>query len=226
MLTDARNNPRLPRLGIDIDGVLAQFDRPFAALLNQILPHHDLPPIDFPVTDVTFPHLWDWDVYYMTRAGISAETQQEILAEAWGAIKASTAFWATLPGYPSTGTDLTYLRACIENGWDLYFITCRPGMTAKFQSEAWLMSKGLKAPFVPTVLICESGEINKPRLCKALGLDALIDDKPSNLRGVPAETRRYLLDRPWNRDVDLLELDALRVHTVADMLQLELERVN
>jgi len=209
---------RLPRVGIDVDGVLAQFDRPFAYLLKELGC-----PVDFPTHDPQFPNQWDWDVAYMKDAGMDDEAIAALQAKAWTAVKRSTAFWCTLPEYPTTRQDLLYLRACIENGWDVYFLTARPGITAKFQTEAWLASKGIKIPFVPTVLITENAHVNKPRMCKALELDAIIDDRPSNLAGIVDPTHRFLMQRPWNRDHTLT--DVIEVTTVKDMLQLTLERL-
>jgi 5'(3')-deoxyribonucleotidase len=222
-MIDKHGAPRLPRIGVDVDGVLAQFNKPYAALLEEL----GVPTGTFPIEDPLFPPCWDWDILYMEKAGWSPEAIKAKIDVAWAAIRKSTAFWATLPSYPTTHLDIINLRTVVENAWDVYFITCRPGMTAKFQTEAWLMSKGLKAPFIPTVLIVENGEVNKSRLCKALELDAIIDDKPSNLQNVRPPTTKYLLDRPFNREWYELggHEQCHRVKSVTEMLEKLLKEI-
>jgi hypothetical protein len=224
-VTDKHGSPRLPRIGVDIDGVLAEFNRPYAALFNEL---GYTPPFDVEHLDLSS---WHWEEAHMRAAGLSEDAIKVILDLAWSKIRASTAFWATLPSYPTAKLDLINLRTVIENAWDVYFITCRPGTTAKFQTEAWLMHKGLKAPFVPTVLIVDNGEVNKPRLCKALELDAIIDDKPSNLWNVTPPCQRFLFDRPWNaewveiEDGSGVRKPARRVKSVTEMLEKLLKEI-
>jgi hypothetical protein len=175
---------KLLKIGVDIDGVLANFNAPFAAVLKAVGC-----PVDFPIDNPAWPPVWDW---FAADQGVDPK----IADAAWDAVKNSLAFWATLPAYPNTPQDLRSLSDAMTFGWDVYFITCRPGLVAKFQTETWLFNHGLKIPYIPTVLICDQGYINKPRLAKALKLNALIDDRPENLTGLPHGCRKFLLKRP------------------------------
>lgn len=217
---------RLPRIGVDVDGILANFQAPCIAAVEEILKELGLPPVNFEVPGggTTLWPDWHWPWIVMRQAGMPEETLNAVMTRTWEAISQSVAFWATLPGYPTARSDIHYLRTVIEHGWDVYFITQRMGVTAKFQTEAWLCNMGIKVPFVPTVLIVQDSERTKPALAAALGLDAFIEDKAENMAGM--DCRRYLLSRPWNQAFDSIYVGMVRVHSVKDMLELELEILN
>ncbi len=111
----------------------------------------------------------------------------------WEDIKRDNWFWENLPTFDYTikaGRDLGHM-------WedDLYYITSRPGIRAKAQTESWLMSIGITWP---TVLICNRG---KGEVAAALDLDYYIDDKIENCNDVKhfsPSTRVYLFTQPWN----------------------------
>lgn len=182
------------KIAIDVDGVLADFVTPFAALLEaqtgKIIP---LPPTT-------------WDFHYA--AGITkAESRR-----AWEHIT-STSFFFGLEEEPFAAETLHLLDNLNENGHQVYFITTRPGSQAKLWTEEWLNSRGV---FVPTVLIAKD-EPAKGLLAKGLALDVFIDDKPENCAEVVKATRQqiiykgietntfvypciYLVNRPYNQD--------------------------
>lgn len=155
------------RIGIDIDGVLADFVTGFNALAKKEY-NVDLPN---PAPE------WDW-----AKAGGLTSAQRNRL---WELIK-STPFFGTLPPKAGAPDALDRLNDLAGNGHDVYFITTRPGVTAKMWSELWLTGHGCN---IPTVLLAVNEE-GKGSIAKGLGLDVFVDDKPENNLAVINATGR------------------------------------
>lgn len=184
------------RIGFDIDGVIACFYEGYERLMVEITgvdrfgchrwPHET-------------PAVWDWPQLY----GYAPD----VIADAWKRIKASETFWLTLPTMP----DLAALQGFNLNDHQVYFVTDRPGATAKRQTELWLMRYGVACP---TVIISRKG---KGIVCEALDLELYIDDKGENIVDVDARapnTHGVLLERPYNQHVTVKH----RAETLADVL--------
>jgi len=190
------------KIGIDIDGVLADFNKSYKELIEResglTLP---------PLSD-DYPDTW----YYERAAGVTREQE----AKVWEEIK-STQFWGMLQPLNGAVTALQHLNAMRFAGHHIYFITARTGKMAKFYTEMWLMFHGMN---LPTVLIADQ----KGGLVKGLQLDVFVDDRPENIEDVwrvSSKTRLYLINQPWNRGVALPG----RVHRVPNIeavLNLEL----
>lgn len=208
------------RIGLDLDGVLADFNTAFISLIKQQLD------ITLPPPDDTYPHVWA----YHREGGVTKE-QDTVL---WEKIR-NTDFWNRLMPYPETVTLLRYTNMMRWGGDGIYFITTRPGQNAKYHTEQWLDRWGAQQP---TVLIA-GDEAAKGQLAQGLKLDAFIDDKPENCFEVSKATRKtealginadvfsypcqtFLLDRPYNRSQahrDLCEQHKVtRVYSVVDTL--------
>lgn len=168
------------RIGVDVDGVLADFNSSFINLVIaetgvDLFPKR---PFDIPT--------WNYPEYY----GYTAQQTSDV----WEKIKRDPYFWSLLPGYPLTRASLEYLNwrqsECRD---DVYFITARPGQTAKQQTEFWLRESGAVNP---TVLISDK----KGACAVALELNCYIDDRLENANDVAREgVRTFLMDRPWNK---------------------------
>ena len=166
------------KIGIDVDGVLADFNTNYRHEL------HKVSPVRFPEISDTFPNTWHWD----KAAGLSSET----IASAWDSIKTSESFWAELPPY--NGTEIFLFSLFVRPELDVYFITNRLGAGVKHQTEEWLTRYGYDSP---TVLITA----DKGGAAKVLGLDFYIDDKTENCSDVyfaSPSTKIYMLAQPWN----------------------------
>lgn len=166
-------------LGIDIDGVLANFSVGYKNLMEKETPFR------FPDISDTFPNTWYWD----RAAGVPPEEEKRM----WSIIKADPTFWFNLPAYDDVEFFAKFIRS-LPREHNVYFITQRAGFAEKWQTEQWLKIHGFLAP---TVLI--SGE--KGDLCKALKVTYYIDDKNENVLDVARksfETKNYQLIRPWN----------------------------
>lgn len=175
-------------IGIDVDGVLADFNEEFVKRVVAVTGEDRWG--NDPENRDDFPPTWDYPEAY----GYS-ENQ---LKKVWRDIKSDDLFWATLPPYSDTVDAVKALDGLRVAGHDIYFVTSRPGVRAKWQTETWLMAHGMA---VPTVII--SGD--KGQATRFLNLDIYIDDRLLNVNDVMRvvredgrRTRVYLASRPWN----------------------------
>ena len=166
------------KLAIDIDGVLAQFDTAYTQLLMKIDPT-----IKVDVFAADFPVAWSIEDYY----GFSPET----VDKAWAEIKNCGIFWKFLFPYPTAWADIEALNAA-KRSHDIYFLTNRPGATAKRETEEWLRGHGFDRA---TVVICSKKQL----FCEAAEIDVLIDDKVDNCWNHKS-TRTFLFKRPYNKE--------------------------
>lgn len=189
------------RLGIDIDGVLADFNASFVKLVPEVTGRSLFPPYPFDITTWQYPQSY----------GYTADEESMV----WRRVCSNPTFWQSLPAYEDAVESLRLLAARAHDGDDIYYVTSRPGVVAKRQTEKWLRQNGLADR--PTVLI--SGK--KGMCAEALDLQFYIDDRDVNVRDV-AETRgektkTFLLDRPWNH-TDVAEHEqVIRVKSVKEI---------
>lgn len=187
----------MAKIGIDIDGVLADFTTDYGELLVSVTGRNILPH--------TFYTGWQPDTWYWERA--LGYTRKEEDAT-WEVINKSTDFWFNLaPLCPEV--DLRGLAAV----HDVYFITTRSGLYVKQQSEMWLRT--IYDVAYPTVII----SADKGAIARGIGLDIFIDDRDKNLwavKGSSPETACYVIDYPYNRGVD--STIATRITSPADIL--------
>ena len=176
--------PRL-KLGIDMDGVLADFNTEFFFLLDASCPtlcSSALP------ADRYMPDFWDWPLLYSERDR----------ARAWEQVRQSFHFWENLAPLP----DAEAFLSALPYEADIYFITQRSrGRNIKKQTERWLMRYGLPGRITPTVLLVESPGA-KGAIAAALQLTHFIDDRPENceaVRHASPQTLVAMLDAPYNR---------------------------
>jgi len=202
------------KIGVDLDGVLADWDTAFVKLLIDTSGRNLCP------SDWANPPCWDWPKLY-------GYTTDEVSA-AWEVIKASSYFWQNLKPYATTAQDIDALSLRRDTGDEVYFITARPGVRVKMQTEWWLKVHGYYQQFpVPTVLISS----HKGLCAQALELNAYIDDRSENIidvSNVVPRVKTFVMDRPWNRNLEwaanttgLTDLPPInRVSSVQEMLAL------
>lgn len=179
-------------LGIDIDGVLADFNTRFIRRIVSVTKKDLFPPRPFPIP------CWDYPQHF-------GYTQAETSA-VWEDIKRDPHFWQELPAYPGTDEVLDKLYLRQAGGDEIYFVTSRVGVLCKRQTETWLSNHWFDTP---TVLISSQ----KGAIARALGINAYIDDKYENVIDVAwsqaltvggssthvrSATRTFLLNAPWN----------------------------
>jgi len=167
------------KIMVDLDGVLCDFNFAFAHLMNGV----EYKDVD--LYSENFPAVWNWFPHY----GWHPETT----ARAWAEVRECGFFWKLLQPYPNAYEDLKHLSNLSKTN-DIYFITNRPGKTAKAESEEWLASRGIVNP---TVIVSDK----KGLVCKGIGIDIAIDDSPDNLLDIFASshaTKCILFKRPYN----------------------------
>lgn len=191
------------RIGVDIDGVVADFVKGFRDLV-----------LARTGKDIgCVAGCWDW---------WQDTISKEEFRAAWGWIVDHPEWWLTLPvtedGYTNFGTIHRWSNAGVE----IYMISTRPGKRIRQLTQLWVNGKyGGEAP----VLIARD-EAMKGRLASALELTHFVDDKPSNCEAVLAAspgTHVRLLDRPWNQESRLLRisnLEELVQHGKSDALRI------
>lgn len=184
------------RVGLDIDGVLADFNTSFRKVI------HDLHPDKQLIPEKDFCPVWNYPQHY-------GYTSKEV-NKAWDVIK-STNFWLDLAPYENLDAVWDKLKSFDHDGHDLYFVTSRVGHIVKKQTERWLERH---LYFHPTVLISE----RKGDIASGLSLDYYLDDKPENYDHVKRDspsTANYLITRQWNID----QKGYYRVNTVLEFLE-------
>jgi len=166
---------------IDMDGVTSDFNSSMARLLKQINP---MVKVDFTADD--FPSCWEWPTHY----GYSAADEQQ----AWTEIIHGGLFWRSLFPYATGNSDLIYLNS-LQKKHDIYFVTSRPGVTAKWQSEEWLRAHGVANP---TVVVTPK-HASKKLIVQAVDIKLVVEDKPETLLDLPLGVVTVLMKRPYNK---------------------------
>ncbi len=198
-------------IGIDIDGVLADFTTAYVPLIQKVTGRELFPP--HWRQKATFPQTWDFD--------LDAGYTKAELSEVWKVIKTSKTFWRDLKPLEGAVTTIKHLNWLSERNTDIYFLTNRMGTHAKSQTESWLYQCGMANPTV--ILVAE-----KAPLVKALGIEAFIDDKPDTLNdvanhaqahGLTVKGHIYKMRAPYN--VGLKRDDLIPVNSLAEMLEKE-----
>lgn len=193
------------KLGIDIDGVLANFCDAFAKVVTKQTG------ITFPRTSKEWPAVWNWD----RAAGVTPE--QEALA--WKTVWADDNFWTNLAPMPEAQMTATQLNHLAKLGHEVYYLTHRAGDRAKYQTEKFLFGIGVD---YPTVLL--GGD--KVPLIRHLKLDFFIDDRPDTIlevtrvaeeENLPVKGHIFVKDAPYNKGVNVGQ----RVNLVMDALKQE-----
>lgn len=176
---------RLIKLGLDLDGVLFDFNSAFVELAKATFPD-----VDFPAVSDKWPDNWD----YMD--DMIGKTGARIL---WNKIVTSKVFWMDLPFYPHARALLTVANQYAD---ELYFITARAGKRVQQQSHEAI---DVVMHWLPTVrhgaVIPVAQAEHKTALVHALRLTHYVDDKIETVLDVNSNTgaRVAIWDRPWNR---------------------------
>lgn len=189
------------RIGLDLDGVLAQFIPAYRTLLWQLQPGE-------PPTVTGDPREW----HFEGGEGFTSET----VRRAWDRIIRFPTWWEFLAPYPDARI---FIRSLARLPVAPVFVTTRPqdehGETQAV-TERWVHRHlGVTWPVVITD--------DKAREAQALGLSALVDDRPENLASLPEGCLRILLARGWNKTANVTA--ALRAADLANVLDILESRI-
>lgn len=178
------------RLGLDLDGVLFDFNRQFIHLARQEFG------VDIPDAGLLFPTRWDYMDDYLDSKQVS---------HLWDIIcRKDGFFWANLPCYQWSEP----LLALAFNTQKLYYITSRSGPRVQQQTEEALrqLAKQFGRSLTGAVIAVDK-PLHKLPLVNALNLTHFIDDKPETVREAQAHcinTNTAIWHQPWN-DQAMLE---------------------
>ena len=177
----------MPKVAIDVDGVLANFTVAFTEVANKVYPGRV--PLNFEPHDFGFNPLFS-----------EAE-----LAAIWRRVKATENFWLGMNPYHDSVMALA--RWLIVNqDQDVYLVTSRPatmGMTVTRQTDWWIRSCGIVPVnnYLGVIVVPDSAR--KVDLYEAGEFDYSIDDKGETVEqcdDLSGWHAAYLLDRPWNQE--------------------------
>ncbi len=157
------------RIGIDIDGVLADFRSAFHDAARHCL-HRDIVDPEDPKSAVSL--------------------EQKDVRRVWQQVARTPNWWMGLKPYePEQIVRLYSLTRA--SGWEIFFLTNRPpsaGDTVQFQTQCWLEQIGFYLPAVLTI------PGSRGEVANGLRLDILVDDLYVNcVEVVSASTTKALL---------------------------------
>ena len=139
------------RLGIDVDGVVADFRSAFRALAEREL---GIAPDD-----------------------VEAELSKTQVERLWKSVGATINWWVDIPAYEPDQIERLYKEAR-RGRWEVFFMTSRPasaGDTVQLQTQVWLERFGY---YLPSVLTAPGGA--RGELARSLRLDLALDDRVVN----------------------------------------------
>jgi hypothetical protein len=139
------------RLGIDVDGVVADFRSAFHALAER-------------------------ELGLATGDG-ETELSKADVDRLWGAVAATTNWWLDIAPYEPDQIARLYAEAR-RSRWEVFFMTSRPpsaGDSVQLQTQVWLERHGY---YLPSVLTTPAG--SRGELARSLRLDLALDDRLVN----------------------------------------------
>lgn len=104
----------------------------------------------------------------------------------WSHVTSLENFWTSL-GEIEPGAVARVHALATTHRWEVLFLTQRPssaGDMVQLQSQRWLETHGFK---MPSLFVMRSG--SRGKVAEALGLDAVIDDRPENCLDVVADSK-------------------------------------
>jgi hypothetical protein len=139
------------RLGIDVDGVIADFQSAFRSLAARELG--------------------------VTAKNVEAELTKADVDRLWKTVAAAPNWWVSLQAYEPDQVGRLYTESR-HGRWEVFFLTSRPtsaGDAVQLQTQVWLENHGF---FLPSVLTIPAGA--RGEAARALRLDLAIDDRLVN----------------------------------------------
>lgn len=161
------------KIGIDIDGVLADFTGHFNATYS------DWFNAEAPTGDGTFDGIWK-----------GSHFENLVQAMAW--VQAVPGFWRGIK--PVRGAQGGLYRLSTEQGHDYKLISNRADAT-RLDTQAWLATVLPASNLTHTVHLVPSG------LKGSIDCQVYIEDSPKELESLRHKPCVLIFDQPWNKDV-------------------------
>lgn len=199
-ITPDSQGKRLPTVSFDIDGVFANFIQAFLDKLTE---------------RTGLVYSWrDMVDYHPVKAGL---LNDEEYVWTWDNVMRKANFWSTIE--PFDDIDFDYLDTLMETGQMVgYFVTRRAHLhtphhigDARYLTASWLKRQGI----VNSTAVL-AGYFDRLELLRLLDVDYHLEDYDVEFKRLRAEgINAYLIDRPWNRQVQT----EYRVKTIEEFLQ-------
>lgn len=200
------------RIGIDMDGVIADFASAFHAVESGLFGGEAAVPAGQPEQQPEAPDTADGtpDAPSAPPPVDPREARRRRQA-VWQAIRATADFWTTLA--PLEAGAVARLQAlAVQHRWEVFFITRRPvtaGETVQRQTQRWLVEHGFE---LPSVLVIDG---SRGAAAAALRLDYHIDDDLQNCLDVQAEAGAKLIYVTAESGTPLARLRGMGLGTAA-----------
>jgi hypothetical protein len=177
------------RIGIDVDGVLANFFKAYEELTIETTGKDLFLDKKWPAQ---LPQTWNWPETF----GYTKEDMNRV----WGEIKKSRNFWWNLEPIDDVFSFIQTLGEKTLPTGEHYFITDRPGVEPQDQTAWWLSKQG---PNPNPAVIISGPHARKGQICAGLAITHYLDDKGENILDVLEKspgTVAVLLAYPYNRE--------------------------
>jgi hypothetical protein len=176
------------RIGFDLDGVLADLHRAFAATATELFPEIDRAALGSADVGASPPSSDDVDGSTRPppsspRSRSATLTRQQSDA-VWAKLADTEDFWESLQEI-EPGIVAEIARVGDERRWEVIFITSRPrsaGRTIQRQTQRWLERHGFP---LPSAFVVHG---SRGLVAKALRLDVIVDDRSDNCLDVVHES--------------------------------------
>jgi uncharacterized HAD superfamily protein len=193
-------------IGIDVDGVLAEFCVAFSTFLNK--KYGDTAPV---MHTYEVP-LWDWHAWY--------PISKEELGKSFKEFESQPNVWVGLSLIdPEDFKWLVRFSHTHSQRITTYFVTKRnvrgyDNGSAHWQTVKWLSANGIS---LPQVIVTD----DKAAFARDLELKFFLDDKVSTVEDIArlGTCYTYVKDAPYNRNLGDFEAEITRVHSVHAFLK-------
>jgi hypothetical protein len=175
------------RIAFDLDGVLADLHRTFAAAALELFPELDASALTSPDAGASPPT-------GVPGSEPPAEPEENSLKKpltprkrdaVWKHLATVENFWETLQEIEA-GSIKRLAAIAKERKWEVIFLTSRPyapGKTVQRQSQVWLDRLGFPMPSLFVV------QTSRGKIAEALQIDVVVDDRAENCLDVALESK-------------------------------------
>jgi len=190
-------------IGVDLDGVCANFIRRFSVVANQMYGSKC-----YIIEDASLVKHWDWYRWYPIK-----KIEEDAI---WAEVIKIPDFWTTLDVFNRGQWEYFVDKIGKATNINVYFITTRTqtlGMTVTRQSAIWLVNNGWKYPFV-----IKSKQ--KEKFVENLNIEFFIDDNAQNLIDIKQKNpncKVYAQDATYN--VEQLNVSGIEYKRVSGLRQ-------
>lgn len=207
------------RLGVDVDGVLADFSTAYHEFGSRLLGADAARTLNEAAAPRFTPfglrsRVPAFHAVSQRRPRGAADWSLGQRARIWQAIAASPDFWTTIPPLDQTAIARLYELAVAQR-WDVLFLTRRlpsDGEAVQRQTQRWLSAHGF--PLASVIIMPGS----RGRLAETLSLDVVVDDSLHTCLDVVADSRSTaVLVSRCGREVISPRVKGFGIATVSSM---------